>query len=290
MTNRSFVNPTGTWSYSGPYQIHVVANACASDIDAAKRVGNNVRIHGTMIEVGPSHDQYGQIYQGGDDDASCYVGLQRLFFEKNHVIRISRPAGQLIWQNPDLKDITIQEVAQKLSGNWPKFYYDGTQIIGETSQAGKKYQLREGNELRLLRHGQFRFVKAFKTLAYLDVTIPRKGWNHAKVTKRIKIPTGKCLTMSRLDYHLEWMNTQLIQSHYFGYRPGHQPLLEYEIRQFLELLKPGPLMEERARKAFSAMKPADVRLQHKDLRLAAFNSEHLRTKVDRIKQTMGIQD
>ncbi len=288
MANQNFVNPTGLWSYSGPYQILVVAEACPSDIDAAKRVGNNVRVRGTIIEVGPSHDQYGQIYQGSGDDASCYVGLQRLFFEKKHIIRISRPAGQLIWENPELTHISLQEVKEKPRGYWPKFYYDGTEIIGETCSTGTKYQLREGQEIRLKRHGTFRFTKAFKTLAYLDITLPRKGWNPRKTTHRIRIPTGKCLTVSRSNYHLEWMNTLLIQRHYFGYRPGHQPLTEYEILQFLELLKPDPLMEERARKAFTAMKPADVRLQHQELQRSAMSTELVREKVERIKLAMNI--
>lgn len=220
-----FENPTGNWSYNGPFNAHITTGM---DMKKFEQRISGVRVEGTIIKFG-EFGMSSRIEQG-DQCIKLYTGDQPSYFGFSYLIRLCRPNGQLIWQSLSfLKDVVMQEVKECPRGSWPKFYYDGKQLIGETSRSGTKYQLQEGQEIRFKRHGTFRFVKAFKTLAYLDVTLPRKGWNPRKATYRIRIPTGKCLTVCRSNYYLEWMNTQQIWSpyHNFGYRPGHQPLASY---------------------------------------------------------------
>ena len=282
----AFKNPTGNWSYTGPFHAHVTNEPNLATLSQYP----GIRVEGTIVRVGENTGYSGRIVQG-IGAIQLYTGDKPFYFGYKFLIRLCRPNGQLIWQNHHLQDVMMQKITDEPHGNWPKFYYDGKQIIGETSRTGTKYQLQEGQGVSFNRHGMFRFTKAFKTLAHLDITLPRKGWNPSKTNCRIRIPTGKCLTVSRSNYCLEWMNTQMIQNPYypFGYRPGHQPLTDYEAERFLELLQPGPDKEEWALQATTVLPPVEVRKQYNELRKVATNPQLLLDKVERIKATLKAQ-
>lgn len=89
----------------------------------------------------------------------------------------------------------------------------------------------------------------------------------------------------RSNYYLEWMNLTWLWKG-FGYRPGYQPLRETEVDEMLELLHPGPLMEERARKALAVANPYEIRSQIRELRFAAARSQDMRARIERIKSKM----
>jgi hypothetical protein len=282
MNATAFENPTGNWSYDGPFQAHIIAG----DTNTSKiECYSGVQVNGTIIRVGENKSFTGRVAQGMGA-IQMYAGIdQPFFFGYKYLIRVCRPNGQLIWQNRDYEDVVMQQVKKRPRGTGPMFYYDGERIIGQIGSSGPWYQLIPGQEVRFSRHGTFRFTKSFKTLAYLDVTLPRKGWNPVKSEVRIRIPTGKCLFVFRSNYYLERMNsTWLWQG--FGYHPGYQPLSESEVNEMLELLQPGPLMEERARKAMATTNSYEIRSQIRELRFAAARSQDMRVKIERIKSKM----
>jgi len=281
MNDIVFENPTGNWCYDGPFHVHVIANTNFGHFTMS-----GIEFFGTIHCWGGDPKFPGRIEQHMGGIQFCVgVGNQPFRYQYKQMIRICRPNGQLIWQNHHLKDVVMQKVKGAPRGNWPMFYYDGEHIIGQVGGSGPWYQLNAGQEVRFNRHGTFRFTKAFKTLAYLDVTLPRKGWNPVKSQYRIRIPTGKCLTVRRNEYCLEWMNSTLLWKG-FGYRPGHQPLRDSEVNEMFELLNPGLRMEEQARKALAAANPYEVRSQIRELRFAAARSQDMRAKVEQIKSKM----
>lgn len=195
----AFKNPTDNWSFDGPFQAHVTNNM---DLKGFEQRFRGVRVEGTIIKFG-EHGASGRIDKG-DGGIELYANGQPSCLGLSYLIRLCRLDGQLIWQSlSPLKDVVMQEVTECPRGSWPNFRYDGKEIKGETSCTGTKYQLLEGQEIGFSRHGTFRLTKASKKLAYLDVTLPRKSWNPCRAKHRIKIPTGKCLTVSRSNYYLE---------------------------------------------------------------------------------------
>lgn len=278
MTRTEFVNPTGGWSYEGRFWALVTTNATLT----GPKSYEGVQVEGTFIRVGYDKRFPGHIAQGMGA-IQLQAGIdQPFFFDYKHLIRLCKPNGHLIWENHDLKHVLMQEVKERPSGAWPMFYYDGERVLGQIGTSGPWWQLSPGQEVRFRRHGTFRFRKAFKTLVYLDVTLPRSGWNPKRASQRIRIPTGKCLTVFRSNYHLEWMNSTRLYNG-FGYQPGHEPLRDSEVNAMLELLQPGPLMEERARAAMAAADPHIIRHQLRSLRLAANRAIGLRARVEEIK-------
>lgn len=282
MNATAFENPTGNWSYDGPFQAHVTADANVSRLVRH----DGVQIDGTIIRVGQDKRFPGRIAKGVGA-IQMYAGIdQPFYFGYKYLIRLCRPNGQLIWQNHHLQDVVMQKIkGRPRLGAWPMFYYDGERVIGQIGSSGPWYQLNVGQEVRFSRHGAFRFTKAFKTLVYLDVTLPRKGWNPVKSQYRIRIPTDKYLTVRRNEYSLEWMNWSMLDNG-FGYRPGYQPLRETEVNEMLEMLQLGPLMEERARKAMAASVPYEVRRHLRSLKFAAMRSHDLSDKVEKIKSKL----
>lgn len=275
----AFTNPTGNWSYAGPFQIHVIAGTDTSEVERY----TGVQVNGTIISVGENKSFPGRIKQvvGG---IQMYAGIdQPFFFDYKHLIRICRPSGQPIWQNPDFQNVVMQQVEKRPISTNPMFYYDGERIIGQIGSTGPWYQLIPGQEVRFRRHGTFRFTRAFKTLAYLDVTLPRKGWNPVKSTARIRIPTGKCLFVFHSNYYLERMNSTWLQEG-FGYRPGHQPLHDCEVDEMLKQLDLDTHMEEPARQAM-VMNPYETRCHIRDLRSATAMAQRMRAKPSKSKQT-----
>jgi len=222
-TKRGFKNPEGHWSYEGPFHAHI-RNLALPGITLSIE---DVVIEGTIIRVGEHGLRRGRIEQGRGA-IQLYAGDQAFYLGYNYLIRLCRLNGQLIWRNRDFTEVVMQEVQERPHGAWPMFYYDGKRIIGQIGDFGPWYQLDVGQQVKFDRHGTFRFTKAFKTLVYLDVTLPRKGWNPTPATYRIRIPTGKCLYVFRSNYYLERMRLGCLRKG-FGYKPGDGPIREVEV-------------------------------------------------------------
>jgi len=276
-TLQEFTNPTGYWSYEGPYQLHVTNRV---NLDYLRHY-HDVRVEGTLVSVGERGLLRSTLQQTPHYPMCMSAGEQELhFFLHKDIIRICRPNGQLLWQNPSLTGVLMQELDKRPSGSWPMFYYDGERIIGQIGRFGGWYQLDVGQEVSFDRHGTFRFTKTFKTLAYLDVTLPRKGWNPTPATYRIRIPTGKSLIIFRSNYYMEWMGKTWCYKD-FGYRPGYQPLRETEVNKIFEMLEPGLLWEETVRQGIIRSNPKDVRNLIDDLRDAHIAPTLFREKVEK---------
>lgn len=227
MNAYAFQNPTGNWSYTGPFHVHITTK-----IDSHK-VGKypGIEIDGTIIRVGYNKNFPGSVRQSMGGIQLNAGPDQPFYFGYDYLIRICRPNGQLIWENHDYRDLVMQEISEPPEGAWPMFYYDGKGIIGQIGESGPWYQLEPGQEVKFSRHGIFRFTKAFKTLAHLEVLLPYKSWNPRSRKVLIRIPTEKCLFIRRNEFHLGWIVGRIQKG--FGHHPndpdGHRQWFKREI-------------------------------------------------------------
>lgn len=80
---------------------------------------------------------------------------------------------------------------------------------------GPTYVLKEGEKQRFKKHGTFILKKMFSQSAYLEVKIPRKGWNlWVQYYKRVNIPAQSEVSVCRGEIHVrkidndEWQKMQ----------------------------------------------------------------------------------
>ena len=92
-----FQNPTGNWSYEGPFQVHLTDDATFDKMPDRK----NVQVDGTIITVGDDPAYAGRIEQGRGG-IQLYAGDQPFYFGYKYLIRLTKPDGELIWENKQL--------------------------------------------------------------------------------------------------------------------------------------------------------------------------------------------
>lgn len=281
-----FKNPEGSWSHRGSIQLHIVNNLNPSVYNGFE----DINAEGTILSIGKQGLVDVSVEGMEDGLFRIYVnGKQIQFYTYMDVIRLCRPNGQILWQNQKFMHVAMQEIEQRPKRSSVIFYYDGKRTIGQIGNSGSWFQLDVGQQIQFDRRGTFRLTKAFKTHAFLDVILPRTGWNPIPATHRIRIQKAQCLYVFRSNYYLEPMNSAWL-SKGFGYKPGHEPIREAEVDGLIKLMNLGPLMEERAREAIAKMKPKEVRDQMHELRQIAMRSMDMREQIEALKVGLSLKE
>lgn len=89
-----FQNPTGNWSYEGPFIAHLTKDADVSCLKAMY----GVVVRGQTVKMGFSPRHPGRVTQGVGN-VQLYVGEQPVCWGYDHVKQYTRPDGSLIWRN-----------------------------------------------------------------------------------------------------------------------------------------------------------------------------------------------
>lgn len=89
-----FQNPTGNWSYDGPFEVHLVGDF---ELDNLNDIAG-VTVNGKVVKVGLDPNYPGRITQG-IGNVQCYAGDQPFYWGYKFVEKYTRPDGSLIWQN-----------------------------------------------------------------------------------------------------------------------------------------------------------------------------------------------
>lgn len=93
-TTDGFQNPTGNWSYSGPFEVHLVGGLELVNLGDL----SGVTVDGKVVKVGFDPNYPGRIAQV-TGNIQCYAGDQLFYWGYKFVKKYTRPDGSLIWQN-----------------------------------------------------------------------------------------------------------------------------------------------------------------------------------------------